>query len=240
MKESINNYERSVFSQNGEDGILEIIFSRIGTKHNFFVEFGVGDGIQCNARYLVSQKDWGGLMIEGNPIMYQRMQQNMTLFPKVKTLKEFIAKDNISGIFKKMGIPVEFDLLSIDIDGNDYWVWQALHQYKPRVTVIEYNAYHKPPERWVMQYNESHVWDGTTYYGASLSSLAALGKKMGYALIGTESMGVNAFFVRQDLLSVSGFQELTPEQAYHPARYGKHFNNGQFGHPFREGKHLKI
>ena len=132
-------------------------------------------------------------------------------------------------IFTDHGVPTEFDLLSIDIDGNDYWVWESLHVYKPRLVIIEYNSSYPPPQKMVIPYNPSFTWDGTDYFGASLTSLALLGTRLGYALLGTDSRGVNAFFIREDLLSISTLrlQELPPEQAYNPPKYGIY--NG--GHP---------
>ncbi|TGU44557.1 hypothetical protein EN829_071795, partial [Mesorhizobium sp. M00.F.Ca.ET.186.01.1.1] len=96
----------------------------------------------------------------------------------------------------------------------DYWVWQALAAYKPRVVIIEYNASFPPPQKMVVAYDPSFAWNGTTYFGASLTSLAELGKKLGYALIGTDSRGVNAFFVRRELLGLARFAERTPQEAY--------------------------
>jgi hypothetical protein len=154
----------------------------------------------------------------------------------VKTVHERITAENIVAIFKKMNVPAEFDLLSIDIDGNDYWVWRALEAYKPRVAVIEYNAAHPPPARKVIPYNPGFVWDRTTYYGASLSSLTLLGKQLGYALLGTNKKGVNAFFIRNDELASSRFAELTPAQGFHPPDYGPYDG----GHPPGDGPYLEI
>lgn len=233
---SINLYEKQISSQNGEDGIIEELFRRIGTTNKYFVEFGVENGLQCNTAYLAVYKNWSGLMIEGSDNLFPILESNYLFFPNIKTAHQFITKDNIAKIFKEQGVPKDFDLLSIDIDGNDYWVWEALYKYNPRVVIIEYNASFAPPKKWVMEYNEKHVWDGTNYYGASLTSLAILSEKMGYALVGTDSRGVNAFFLRQDLISVSGFKKLTPEEAYHPPRYGAIFG----GHPWRNGSYIEI
>src|SRR5690606_28043915 len=97
--------------------------------------------------------------------------------------------------------PKELDLLSVDIDGNDYWVLkEILKEYTPRVIVCEYNAYYKPPRRWVMKYNPDHTWDGTSYQGASLQSITNLCNGHNYALVATDSKGVNAFYVNRDSL----------------------------------------
>ncbi|KON86177.1 hypothetical protein AF332_04620 [Sporosarcina globispora] len=237
MRDSINSYEKKVRSQNGEDGIIEELFFRIGTTNKYFVEFGVQDGSECNTAYLSLFNNWSGLMIEGNKKNYKRLKANFSNHKFVKTVHQFVTKDNISSIFKHNYVPAEFDLLSIDIDGNDYWVWNALLEYKPRIVVIEYNASYPPPQKMVIPYNPNFVWDGTSYYGASLTSLSELAKKLGYALLGTDLRGVNAFFIRKDLVALSGFQELTPEQGYHLPSY----NNGPLGgHPWRDGPILEI
>lgn len=215
-----NSFEKSVHSQNGEDGLIEHIFSVIGSKNHYFVEFGTGGGLENNSANLILNHRWSGLLIEGSETLHRQISVLYAHSPQVKVINRFITKENISEIFGSMHVPMEFDLLSIDIDGNDYWVWQALHRYKPRVVIVEYNASYPPPQKKVITYNPNFAWNGTDYYGASLTSLSLLGKKLGYALIGTESRGVNAFFVRRDLLSEKGIRELIPEEAYHYPAYG--------------------
>ena len=112
---------------------------------------------------------------------------------------EWIDADNIDELFAKHGVPDEPDLVSIDLDGNDYWVWRAL-TYRPRVLVAEYNANISPDESLVMPYDPAHRWNGTDYYGASLRALRDLGVEKGYELVYCNRAGVNAFFVRADLV----------------------------------------
>lgn len=233
---SINLYEKRMFSQNGEDGIIEELFSRIGTTNRFFVEFGVQSGVECMSRKLACIHEWSGIMMEGHPLNYERLKINYEAYPKVLTYYSFITQENIVSIFRRLQVPVAFDLLTIDLDGIDYWVWKALHAYKPRVVIMEYNASFPPPQKMVVVYDPLFTWKGTTYFGASLTSLTELGKKLGYSLIGTDSRGVNAFFLRTDLCRLAGFPQLTPEEAYHPPNYGP--NGG--GHPHGEGPHLEI
>lgn len=234
--DSINLYEKRIFSQNGEDGIIEELFSRVGTTNRYFVEFGVQSGAECMSKNLVCSHDWAGVMMEGHPLNYQHLRANYAVYPKVITHYSFITRENIAAIFAQLNVPIEFDLLSIDLDGIDYWVWQALAAYKPRVVIMEYNASYPPPQRMVVAYDPQFMWQGTTYFGASLTSLTGLGKTLGYSLIGTDAKGVNAFFVRSDLLVKSGYPELTPEQAYHPPSYGPHHG----GHPPGTGPYLEL
>jgi hypothetical protein len=207
--------ERREYSQNGEDGIIEAIFAMIGTTNEYCVEFGVEDGMQCNTRALV-KKGWRSLWMDGaeHP-------------PETGVKTAFITAENIEELFRIHGVPQAFDLLSIDIDGNDYWVWKAIRQESPRVVIIEYNA-HIPPERSVtIPYDPAFRWDGTDYYGASLSALKKLGDEKGYVLLGTDRNGVNAFFIESSLVP-GNFIPPSLSQAYHPPAFkGK---PGQ-GHP---------
>lgn len=227
-RNKLNAYERTVYSQNGEDGILREIFRRIGTTNTFFVEFGVEDGLECNTALLSRAHGWQGLLIEGSAQNFARLERNYERYPLVKRVRSFITRENIVQLFEQAGVPKEFDLLSIDIDGNDYWIWEALSAYKPRVTVIEYNATRPPPERWVIVYNPEHRWSDDGYMGASLASLEALGKRLGYALLGTDEKGINAFFIRGDLVAASRFPILSAQQAYHGNDYGLQPKDGPF------------
>lgn len=229
----VRGFESRRFSQNGEDGIIEEILRRIGTDTRYFVEFGVETGVECNCAALARLQGWRGLFIEADPAMSEQLRQNYRSFPEVSCAESFVTSANIEDLLEKYRVPAQFDVLSIDIDGNDYWVWRAIHQWRPRLAVVEYNASKAPLDRWVMAENSQHQWDGTSYFGASLASLMALGRQKGYTLVGTTSNGVNAFFVRDDLI-----QDRFPDAAllyhYSPPRYG--FWAG--GHRRRNGPHV--
>lgn len=199
--------ERREYSQNGEDGMIAAVFAMIGTTNKYFVEFGVEDGIECNTRYLSKHKGWKGLLMDGS-------HDN----PKLNLHKEFITAENIEVLFAKYHAPKEFDLLSIDIDGNDYWVWKAITGYAPRVVIMEYNACIPYDPAVTVPYDPQFQWDKTDYYGASLSALVALGKSKGYTLVGTDPHGVNSFFVRDDLIP-GKFHVQNPEGIYRPAAF---------------------
>ena len=200
--------ERAEFSQNGEDGIIEAIFRAIGTTNRFSVEFGAEDGRQCNSRYLKIHRGWTGLLMDGN-------EQS----PASGVKQEFITAENINTLFLKYTVPAEFDLLSIDIDGNDYWVWKAMDaMYRPCAVVIEYNACIPAMPAVTIPYDPSFHWDGTAYYGVSLGALKILGEQKGYRLIGTDRHGVNAFFVRSDLVG-NHFTIGSLAELYHPAAF---------------------
>lgn len=231
-------FHRSVFTQNGEDGIIEEIFRRIGTTNQYFVEFGA-HGIKNNSTYLL-QKDWKGLWIVGSVLGQKAIG---SIFKRqiakghLTTLKAWITRDNIQLLFQQANVPVDFDFLSIDIDGNDYWVWDKIVDYKPRVVCIEYNATYPPNHAWVMNYNADHIWNGTSYFGASLLALEKLGKSKGYVLVGCDFAGCNAFFIHESE-DLSKFEmPFTSENHYEPARY---FLRRPSGHPHGFGEFVIV
>jgi hypothetical protein len=232
----LNRYEFKVFSQAGEDGIISEIFNRIGTTNKFFVEFGVGNGLENNSAYLLV-KGWQGYWIEGSDRFCQSIRQSFEdlIANQQLTLKNtFITGENIEDLFRKGNVPTELDLLSIDIDGNDYWVWQAITNYRPRVVILEYNAIYPPESSWVMQYNPSHQWKYNSHMGSSLKALEKLGHQKGYKLVGCSFSGVNAFFVREDLLADHFCSPFSAENHYEPARY--FLCSQKAGHPRAFGK----
>ena len=137
----LNRHEYRVFSQNGEDGIIAEIFRRIGTTNRYFVEFGSSDGFENNTALLVRQ-GWSGLWIDGDHRAILRAREHFRPEVEAKKLtitETFITAENIEDLFRHDGVPEEFDLLSIDIDRNDYYVWEKIVHYRPRVVIVEYN-----------------------------------------------------------------------------------------------------
>jgi hypothetical protein len=194
-------YGFSVYSQNDEDGIIQEIFNRIGTSSKVFVEFGVGDGMENNTAYLLMQ-GWKGLWIEGSSMFVEQIKKIYNKPLKNSQLKlehSFITKDNINSLIGTH-FDGEIDLLSVDIDGNDYYVWKNITCINPRVVIAEYNAKFPPPCRFSIPYNEHHIWDGSDLMGMSLQTATDLAESLGYQLVGTNLNGVNAFFVRKDLV----------------------------------------
>ena len=178
----------SVHSQGGEDGVLLRLFERIGTRHRAFVEFGAWDGFHwSNTANLRVNHGWTGLLMEGSD------RADGTL-----VRRERVDAENVESLFERYGVPVDFDLLSIDIDGNDYWVWRALERYRPRVVIVEYNVFFPPDVAKTIAYDADHEWDKERhglYHGASLAAFEKLAREKGYALVWTEPYCPNAVFV---------------------------------------------
>jgi hypothetical protein len=225
--ENINAFEFKKYSQNFEDGIIELIFHKIGTTNKFFVEFGVEDGSECLTKNLIVNHSWNGLQMDG------------TNYGNSYIKNEFITAENINELFVKYKVPFEFDLLVIDIDGNDYWVWEKLVDYSPRVVVMEYNAKFPPPQSVSISYNSNHVWDRTDYMGASLSALNKLGKSKGYTLVGCDRKGINAFFVLNELVE-NNFRVKPESELYRPPQYGKYIDGKRIGHPASKSVMVEI
>ena len=187
---NLSESEKKIYSQNGEDGVIEKIMALLDIKQGFYVEFGAENGEECNTRNLRESVRWKGLLMDC-------AHEN----PQINLQKEFITAENICGLFQKYHVPDDFDLLSVDIDYNDFYVWKASSmRYAPKVVVIEYNATHLFDEDKMVKYDPTASWDWTNYYGASILSLFRLGRLQGYSLVYAENAGVNLFFIRDDLV----------------------------------------
>jgi hypothetical protein len=216
------------YSQHDEDGIIEEIFRRVGTTTRYFVEFGVGDGMENCTTYLLLQ-GWRGAWIDGSAACYEAIGRHLGFAiadGRLRALHSFITAENIESLFASLGVPSEFDLLSIDIDRNDFWVWRAIEAYRPRVVVIEYNASFREAASLVVPYAASAIWDGSNYFGASLKALERLGDAKGYRLVGCNLTGVSAFFVRDDLVADRFLPPYTSENHYEPPAYFLRMPNG--------------
>ncbi len=217
----LNRFESQVFSQCGDDGIIEEIFKRITPKSRYFVEIGVGDGLENNTTSLLWQ-NWRGCWIDGDDghaKEIERTFRNQIADGTLSFKKALVTAENVEQVLRGQDVPQEFDLLSIDIDRNTYWVWKALGHFRPRVVVIEYNATLRPPIRWAVDYRPELTWNLSHYFGASLQTIADLGQEFGYSLVGCNLVGINAFFVRNDLCDERFSGPFTAEHHYEPPRF---------------------
>jgi hypothetical protein len=232
-------YGFKVYSQNDEDGILQEIFKRVGTANKTFIEFGVESGSECNTAKLLLE-GWRGLWIEAAPQHANTIRRSLGTFTSDKRLtlvESMVTAENVNNLFSQAGFTGEIDLLSIDIDFNDYWIWKAIEAVKPRVVAIEYNSIFRPPMSLVVPYEPTQKWDGSNYGGASLEALVRLGRTKGYRIVGCSFAGVNAFFVRDDLCADHFVEPATAEEHYEPTRF---FHAAQGGHPPRLGPYVTV
>ena len=214
-------YGCKVYSQHDEDGIIQEIFRRIGTSTRTFVEFGVETGVECNTAKLLIE-GWRGLWIEANAQSCKAIRSIFETFIKDQRLmlrESLVTAENINTLIADCGMRDEVDLISIDIDFNDYWVWKAIEIVRPRVVVIEYNAGLAPPLSVTVPYQPNRGGDGTNFFGASLEALVRLGRQKGYRVVGCNISGSNAFFVRDDLCAAHFLDPATAEEHYEPPRH---------------------
>jgi len=208
-----------VNSQNGEDGIIHEIFRRIGATSRRFVEVGVGDGTENNTAFLLSQ-GWTGVWIDARDAFVATVTSRPDLQDGCLAYRiAAVDRDNAAGLLRELDVAPEYDLLSLDIDQNTYYVWEALHEFRPRVVVVEYNAAIPPAIDWQVHYAADRSWDGSQNAGASLKAFERLGRRLGYCLVGCDYSGVNAFFVRHDLATGLFAEPFTAENHYEPPRY---------------------
>ncbi|MBW2645904.1 MAG: FkbM family methyltransferase [Deltaproteobacteria bacterium] len=201
-------YARNNTSQFGEDGIIEKVLEVVGVNDKWCVEFGSWDGKICsNTFHLISEKGYSAVLIEGNPKRYKDLLKTFTGNDKVVPINTFVGFERETGldsILKDTAIPKDFDLLSIDIDGNDYHVWETVQNYKPKVVLIEFNPtipktveFVQPPDPRLSQ-------------GSSLLSITQLGKSKGYELVCTTH--ANAVFVHAKFFDLFGIKDNSAEK----------------------------
>ncbi len=191
-------FELKAFSQNGEDGVIQEVLRRIGFGSRTFAEFGVGTGAEGNCVFLAHVLGWHGVFLEADVGAHARLARRYEHVAGVSTVNAYVQPDTIDELLPRCGVDPEPAVLSIDVDGNDYHLWERLESVRPRLLVIEYNAALDPRAEQVQPYSPAGP-DGTAFFGASLGALEALGRRKGYRLVHTELAGVNAFFVREDL-----------------------------------------
>lgn len=199
MSIDLNNFSKSIYSQSGEDGILEKLFDVLNIKNGWCCEFGAGNGLNISNTLNLRKKGWGSVLIEGSANHEISLMQlkNENTYPMIK----FISCEEDQLIDKYLSetpIPINFDLLSIDIDGNDLWVWKSIVKYNPKVVIIEYNSNLNSLESKTIVYDPLHVHNLDNYFGATASALYKVGKEKGYDLVGF-TLGLNLIFCKKEL-----------------------------------------
>jgi hypothetical protein len=216
---SLDEVEFQVFSQRGEDGIIQYIINKIEIPNKIFVEFGVETYTESNTRFLLFNNNWSGLAIDGCKNNVDFIKKDIVYWKyDLVAINSFITKDNINNLISEYTKKQDIGLLSVDIDGNDYWIWESIDCINPRVVVCEYNSAFGNARKVTVPYKSDFIRSkehhSELYFGASLAAFCDLAEKKGYDFIGTSSAGVNAYFVRKDLsqpflkyTSVTGFNE---------------------------------
>ena len=219
---NFNDYEFQVFSQFGEDGLIQYLIDRIEIKNKTFIEFGVEQYKEANTRFLLINNGWSGLVMDGSSENIQLIKSDDLYWrTNLKAVSAFIDSNNINQLIGDGGFHGEVGLLSIDIDGNDYWVWKSLEIVSPQIVVCEFNALWGPelmvsiPYAPLFSRGEAHY--SNLYFGASLAAMTSLGRSKGYSLVGVNLAGNNAFFVKNDCMN--GLISLSPEDAWRPAKF---------------------
>ena len=233
----LGEVEFQVFSQFGDDGIIQWLQHHIPFKHKTFVEFGVENYRESNTRFLLLNNGWSGLVIDGSETHVREIQAD-PIYPvtDLQAVASFITTDNINDLIRSAGFDEELGILSVDIDGNDYWVWKAIHCVKPAVVITEYNALFGFEHPYTIPYQADFV-RGTgalpfCCYGTSLRSACDLAEEKGYRFLGCNQAGNNAYFIREDLTGNVPVHYPTIEEGYRFATFteihtpGKGFTKG--------------
>lgn len=203
----VNDFQKDIYSQAGEDGIIEQILQVLPHQDKWCVEFGAWDGVKfSNTRNLIENMDYSGVFIEGNKKKFLDLQANYSSRDDVITLHAYVGfneDDNLDTLLAGYPVPFEFDFLSIDVDGNDYHIWKVLSRYRPKAVCIEFNPTIPTEVRFVQPA------DSSINQGNSLLSLVELGKEKGYELISVSDF--NAFFVDSKYYPLFEIDDNRPE-----------------------------
>jgi len=215
--------EFQVFSQWGEDGIIQHLIRHVPIARPIFVEFGVENYTEANTRFLLVNNHWSGLIMDGSAKNIQSVKRDALYWRhNLKAVAAFVTRENINQLLAENGVSGEIGLLSIDVDGNDYWIWEAIDTVNPAIVIMEYNARFGPEQAVTVPYDpafqRAKAHHSMIYYGASLAALVGLGRRKGYAFVGANRAGNNAFFVRRDLLAAP-LAECSATAGYVPCQF---------------------
>lgn len=216
--------EFSVFSQFGDDGIIQWLVQHVPALNEVFVEFGVEDYQEANTRFLLVNDNWRGLVMDGSDRNIDSIRRDpISWRHELQSAHAFITADNIDQLLLAQGFTGEIGLLHIDIDGNDYWVWRSLNVARPSIAIIEYNSVFGPEREITVpydpQFSRTAAHYSNLYFGASLPALCELARAKGYDFVGSNSAGNNAYFIRSDL--PHGLKPLTAAEGYVVSKFAE-------------------
>ena len=222
VSRNLQDFEFKVFSQFGEDGIIQHLLDAVDIKEKTFIEFGVEDFSESNCRFLLMKDNWKGFVIDGSSENIARLQNAYYFWMySLGALGAFITRENINELLAKSGLGRDLGILSVDVDGNDYHILEQIRDFEPRILICEFNPLYGPVRKISTVYdpafNRFRCHFTGKHYGASLAAISWLANKKGYSLVGTNKTSHNAFFVRNDLIN-DKLEVLSPEQAYAPPK----------------------
>jgi len=239
--DDLRRAEFKVFSQFGDDGIIQYLVQkmRLSQAEHCFIEFGVENYEESNTRFLLVNDNWKGLVIDAESKNVRHIMNDRIYWRHDLTaLCAFITAENIDDLISSTGFGGEIGLLSIDIDGNDYWIWERMHCVNPVLVVVEYNSafgsQHAVTVPYDPAFQRSAAHFSHLYWGCSIGALEMLARRKGYALVGSNSAGNNAYFVRRDRLS--DLRELSASEAYVESRF-RESRNRRGALTFLSGEH---
>ena len=201
---NLSEVEFQVYSQWGEDGIIDWLINKFPEIPNSFLEIGTENYKESNTRFLLVNKNWDGFLIEADKAAVKNIKSQRVFWKhNLRIENQFITKDNINTIIKKIEVPKKLGLLSLDVDGVDYWILSNLSVLEPSIVVCEYNSLFGQKKSITVPYKKNFIRSdehySNLYYGASIKAFIELMKKKNYFLIGTNSAGNNAFFIKKNL-----------------------------------------
>tara|TARA_R100001143_G_C3359601_1_gene134669 strand:+ start:3962 stop:4789 length:828 start_codon:yes stop_codon:yes gene_type:complete len=216
--ESLHEVEFKVFSQWGDDGIIQWLIHNIDFENKTFIEFGVSNYDEANTRFLLMNDNWSGFIMDGSSTNIEYIKKSDYYWKYDLTAKEaFINRENVNTLIKSSGFEKEIGILHIDLDGNDYWIWEEIDAVSPTLLILEYNSVFGSERAITVPYDKNFVRTeahySNLYFGASLLALCELSEKKGYRFIGCNSAGNNAFFIRKDRMN-DKIKELSPKNGY--------------------------
>lgn len=215
--------EFKVFSQSGEDGVIQWLIHNIPIQSKRFIEFGVQNYTESNTRFLLMHDNWSGLIMDGSQENMDYVKQdNICWMHDLKPVPAFVTAENINTLIRDNGFAGEVGILSIDIDGNDYWVWKAISCVQADIVICEYNSRFGSERAVTIPYDSNFyrtdAHSSNLYFDASIRALTLLGQQKGYALVYGNEIGSNLFFIRRELLNDVVYEK-TVEECYVRAKY---------------------
>ena len=238
------SWEFSGFSQNGEDGIIEMLVSKLSQKNKYFIEIGSADGIDNNSAWLLINHNFNGIMIEGDDSLTNTAKRVIAHYNHGLQIINHMVNIKSIDYIKSITQFTNPDVFSLDIDSIDYYVAKELFEkgFEPKIFIVEYNSAFGPDQKITVEYSENFNFGSHhpsfLYYGVSINAWKSLFKKYGYKFITVDSNGVNAFFCQTDLVSELNIKNI--DELYRPPMYGEIVDEVHIGHPPSDRKMIEI